>query len=475
MTAAYFYIMKKLFLFSLAAALLIGFTSCSKDDDDLTEGNPTGSNDEAPPSDGLWYANTLATPEDFKEINEAIENHELLSDYGKYGMHYAEPEEFFNEVGAYSTSDASFGRLRFLPGSQMCSFIHVRPDNTLDVYSSLFLFKYEKAVGTRFYTVDAGRLGKLSYAVYPGESYPYTTYTYVEIDGKYVCDNGDIYIKRGNTLVKSGESISYTLFEMGGSSQAYEWDKPDGGGNDDAHKGKPERGALILNGAVITEIGNVDDKDDGYVYTYDPNGVLLSCREKDRIFGKEYVIDYNENKIYYTDNSLGGRSKAMDARFNSLGLLTYLRECVNEELGGYRTWSLSYDNDCQLIKIEYDQIFSEEPGGDDHEVTIFEWSNGLLLSKYTENSKRTIEYSHADNVFRQFNMNFFGSISSNEEHFQILMPVGVLGKAPVKMVKSVTGYYGIFTPDITCWSDGRFCSEILGRGTFEYSYSYINN
>lgn len=72
-------------------------------------------------------------------------------------------------------------------------------------------------------------------------------------------------------------------------------------------------------------------------------------------------------------------------------------------------------------------------------------------------------------------MNFFGSISSNEEHFQILMPVGVLGKAPVKMVKSVTGYYGIFTPDITCWSDGRFCSEILGRGTFEYSYSYINN
>lgn len=194
--------MKNLFVLGIFSLALCLFCSCDSDKNEPSSGNHGASK-------GEWYTSGFTTSSDFKEINQAIDDHELLysSKYG--GDQYAESWAFFADHpdGSYSTVKPHWGRLRFIPTIQHASVYHIVDDTTIEDYL-LFMYPIEANVGPTFRIVDAGNLGKLSWTTADAP----TLYTYVKYDGKYILDNGTILIKRGDKLVTSGSSSSYTRF-----------------------------------------------------------------------------------------------------------------------------------------------------------------------------------------------------------------------------------------------------------------------
>lgn len=179
---------------------VFSFSSCSSEDDEV----------------GLvgWYVNKnwLATANDFNEINKAIEQGEILSQYkysGTTHTYFAARDLFFYSDGRYHDSDAYFGRLRF----SVDSFINVYriiDGNTMIFYiGDLYELNATGAQGKeRLYTFDAGHIfGKMAY---------YATYSsyisYVKKENKIITSDGDIFTITASGIVQDGSSVVLTKY-----------------------------------------------------------------------------------------------------------------------------------------------------------------------------------------------------------------------------------------------------------------------
>lgn len=191
---------------AVGLSLMLPFITSCGDSDDGPDGDGGGSKGS---KSGEWYTTGFATSSDFREINQAIDDHELLASYSRPSKveYYAEPDFFFNSEGWFSTSSPNFGRLRFKPDAQTANVLRILKDNTAEFYL-VMLYRANDVPGPKFCTVNAGNLGKLCYSTDDTPS----IYTYVEYEGKYVFSNGDIYIKRGNDLYPSGSSTPLKRF-----------------------------------------------------------------------------------------------------------------------------------------------------------------------------------------------------------------------------------------------------------------------
>ena len=91
----------KLFLGLVIISSILMLSSCKSKEGDLVGIGLTG-----------YYTDLsrVANASDFDEINEAINNHELLEDYG-HKKYYATYDLFINEEGWFTTSGQNCGRL----------------------------------------------------------------------------------------------------------------------------------------------------------------------------------------------------------------------------------------------------------------------------------------------------------------------------------------------------------------------------
>lgn len=181
-------------LFIVAFSICV--TGCGKDKNDDEPENPlTGS------TKGEWYVSPggFATASDFEEIIKAIDNHELLSDYGKYGKHYAEIDEFFYDNGMYTDSDANKGRLRFWVQHCTLAILHIIDDMTAEFYvAGLYkdCGKYNSEGEQRIWHFNAGAYFN-DMAYYVGSP---MNLIYTKQNNTYVFSNGDIFVKESEGL-----------------------------------------------------------------------------------------------------------------------------------------------------------------------------------------------------------------------------------------------------------------------------------
>lgn len=190
-------------LLLLIAIITVCLTSCGKDDEDEPTANGSGFNGS---TTGVWYVSPggFATAADFREIVQAIDDHELLSDYGRIGKHYAELDEFFYDNGMYTDSGAHLGRFRFFLKNSGGGVIHFIDDMTAELYG-MYLYKdsgkYNANGEQRIWHFDAGRyFGAMGY-------YIWTTpinVVYTKQNNTYVFSNGDIFIEKPEGLQGEG-------------------------------------------------------------------------------------------------------------------------------------------------------------------------------------------------------------------------------------------------------------------------------
>ncbi len=199
------------FLGILVAMIVVGLASCGSNDS--YEGEKGKSLDEVENTLIGWYIDkdNVAKQSDFNIINEAIDNNEVLSDYGYvFGerlIHIASYSEFIGSDGSYTDSDAHFGRLRFkIPA--FIDAIRILDDNTLLSYYSAQLFVEGSGSGDAVYKFYAGRIFD-DMAYYGKPSY----YTYVKMNNKIVVSNGDIYTIVDNGLIPEGRSIKMSKYD----------------------------------------------------------------------------------------------------------------------------------------------------------------------------------------------------------------------------------------------------------------------
>ena len=148
-----------------------------------------------------WVAQTS----DFDEINEAINNHELLEDYG-HKKYYATYDLFINEEGWFTTSGQNCGRLRFSVDGDWINFIRILDSNTLLFYAA-HLYIDGMGEGDELYKLYAGPIfGNLTYKDTP--SY----YTVVD-NNKIVVSIGDIYTIVYGGLIKDGSSSIWSKYD----------------------------------------------------------------------------------------------------------------------------------------------------------------------------------------------------------------------------------------------------------------------
>ena len=191
-------------LFTIMMVTLAGlsFVSCSDDDgdDDNGGGKMTG-----------WYIdlNEPATQSNFKIIDEAINNHELLASYSYGGQrynYYATKDLFFSSDGMYTDTDAHFGRLRFSIQSQV-TVIHVIDNTTLTKYYA-DLYRGGASSEDKVFKIYAGPIfGNMEYCGSP------TYYTYAIAGNKIIVSNGDIYTISTNGLIREGTSSLMSKYD----------------------------------------------------------------------------------------------------------------------------------------------------------------------------------------------------------------------------------------------------------------------
>lgn len=191
--------MKKNLFLGLLLCSMFMFSSC--EDEGLTGSTGKGLVGYYTKFD--WVAQTS----DFDEINEAINNHELLADYGKYGKYYATYDLFIDEDGCFSTSDNHCGRLRFSVDN-FINVIRILDSNTLLFYSAS-LYVDGMGEGDELYKLYAGPIfGNLTYKDTPS----YYTYTVID-NNKIVVSNGDIYTIVDGGLIKDGSSSIWSKYD----------------------------------------------------------------------------------------------------------------------------------------------------------------------------------------------------------------------------------------------------------------------
>lgn len=179
----------------LMAVMSLCLTACSDDEYEGPNRNGSVATKEE------WYVAPpgFATISDFAELNEAIDNHEKLSDYGKYGVHYAEVDEFLNEDGSFGDSNAGLGRLRFGMKRGQVRMLHIIDDMTAElVHADLFVDTGKKNANgaNRYWYFNAGRhFGNMAYYYYFSDVLLYT-----KKGNTYIFSNGDVLIKKSAGL-----------------------------------------------------------------------------------------------------------------------------------------------------------------------------------------------------------------------------------------------------------------------------------
>lgn len=179
----------------LVTTFSVCVVACGGDDKDEPS-NPASAS-----AKGAWYISPdgFASASDFQEIIYAIDNNELLSDYGKIGKHYAEIDEFINEDGFYSDSDANKGRLRFWIKQNPVNIIHIIDDVTAEFYVA-WLYKdsgkNNKDGDQRLWHFNVGRhFGEMSYYADRPSNLIYT-----KQNNTYIFSNGDVFIMKSDGL-----------------------------------------------------------------------------------------------------------------------------------------------------------------------------------------------------------------------------------------------------------------------------------
>jgi len=184
--------------FIMTVCIMMGLVMVACGDDDKDE----PSSDEGSASTGKWYVspNGFATASDFAELNTAIDNHEVLSDYGKYGIHYAEVDEFIASDGSYGDTDSNLGRFRFSLKNGCVHFVHIIDDMTAEKYQArLFLDagKQNTYGRQRMWYFNAGRhFGMMAYYI----DFAPEVLVYKKKNNTLVFSNGDIFILSSDGL-----------------------------------------------------------------------------------------------------------------------------------------------------------------------------------------------------------------------------------------------------------------------------------
>lgn len=154
--------------------ITINFSSCSKDD------NETASSSSSVTSNSKdWY---------FYEDKDAFNNAQANSDYNSNRLNY------YNYVNEDGIIKRGYGRtcIRFVN------------KNTLEYwYFTLCVAGCKESLSSQYYCNTPYYLGKDKFIYY---SSSHSTYSYVEIDGKIIVSNGDIYTRMSNGIVKDGTS-----------------------------------------------------------------------------------------------------------------------------------------------------------------------------------------------------------------------------------------------------------------------------
>lgn len=176
----------------LGAILSMTFLSACGDSDE-----PGGSGS----SKGLYIQKSrCASESDFRELNDAIRNNELLSSYyygGARHNHYASVAEFTSDDGSFIDYEAYLGRFRsFLGNKTQANALRFEGKSTVIIYyTSLCLDrgKNHPTFGEAIYTFYAGQyFGNMTYYSEP------TYYTYIKYDDKLILNNGSILYKVSN-------------------------------------------------------------------------------------------------------------------------------------------------------------------------------------------------------------------------------------------------------------------------------------
>lgn len=152
------------------------------------------------------------TADDFATINNAIKNNILIysTGYSHNFDHYAAEMDYFFGNGMWTTSDSSYGKLRFLPsnGQNMSVIKFVDESSLVEFHGSLWdpdrVPKNYEIIG-KIYTGEV--FGTLLYCAEP------YYYTYVKMGNKIIVSNGDLYTQTDSGLIKDGTSRPYIQYD----------------------------------------------------------------------------------------------------------------------------------------------------------------------------------------------------------------------------------------------------------------------
>lgn len=151
-----------------------------------------------------WYVDLsrIATEADFKEINDAIDNNDLVYHGYISGDVYAQDLEFFSDDGRWSTHDNKYGTLRFLPENRQVTVWKIVDNKTIVRYiGDLMNPKYVNSNGTILAKTYTGKhFGELWYVDMNGGIY----YTYTRDGNKLYVNDYDEYGMTIFTIIDGG-------------------------------------------------------------------------------------------------------------------------------------------------------------------------------------------------------------------------------------------------------------------------------
>lgn len=190
---------KYFFLFLTSICLL---TSCGKNEMTACGKNETANADI---QEAGWYTPATVTTSNFDRINQAIDNHEVLTS----GV-YASPNLFFSSNGSWDSSDSRLGACRNLPDGYMINACYI--NNGTVVFHIGWLWDPEsisasdKVIGK----VYAGKnFGELVYR----SAMITSTQTYTKKDNKIYLSNGSVYTLTSSGMTKDGSGKEWRKYD----------------------------------------------------------------------------------------------------------------------------------------------------------------------------------------------------------------------------------------------------------------------
>lgn len=161
-----------LFIFTFAAT--VAFTSCNKDDEDSGKDSSTEVSDSK-----NWY---------FYEDRDGFNNVEANTDYN------SNKHKYYNYVDDNGYIKGGYGR----------TCIHFLNNNTLEYwYFTLGVEGCKPSLSSQYYCKTPYYLGNDNFIYFSSSHF---VYSYVEVDGKIIVTNGDIYTRTSNGIIKDDTS-----------------------------------------------------------------------------------------------------------------------------------------------------------------------------------------------------------------------------------------------------------------------------